>query len=277
MGRIWLGLVLVLASAGIARAGVWYYTWSCAGECAPGRLTIEGVEGPFGSSDECESVRSRDSRRDYFLAPGNLGGTNSCQQTDGAPPPVSSSSTTPSRVPIQRLRLALLGGPGYRVRDGMTESAGSATGGIEATLIGGARPVFGVELTLGLQSSSVTAPHFGAEPRRLTYVPMTIGLTSSPGKDRVRFELGADMGFLLQVGCDTCEADNLSTVSFTYSLRAGLDFYLTHKLGIGAAAVFYFGKQGDLADTIDPSMIEIAPPTFLIRIALTRRNPLLGW
>src|SRR5689334_21783835 len=150
MGRIWLGLVLVLASTGIARAGVWYYTWSCAGQCAPGRLTIEGVEGPFGSQDECESVRSHDSRRDYFVAEGNLGGLHSCEETDGAPPAVSSGSTTPSRVPVQRMQLALLGGPVYRVRDAMTESAGDMTGGIDVATIRGGRPVFGVEMGLGL-------------------------------------------------------------------------------------------------------------------------------
>lgn len=270
-------VMVVLAIPRLAHASAWYYTWTCSGGCAPGRLTIDGVEGPYGSYDDCEMVRVHDSRNQEFLAEGNLGGTHSCQESDTPPTPDSSGSGGHGYIPLQRIQFALLGGAGWRVRDAMGETAGDSTTGFEVAMIGGARPIFGIEISLGVQSSVVDAPHFNGEPHRITYVPLLFGITSSPGSSKVRLDLGADFGFLMSVGCSTCEADGLDSGAFIYSLRAGLDVYVRRKLGVGLAAVFLFAKHGDINNEFLPSMIEVTAPTFLVRGVLTLRNGSLAW
>ncbi len=43
--RLLVSVLLVLLVPATARAGVWYYKWSCVGQCAPNDLAIGGVLG----------------------------------------------------------------------------------------------------------------------------------------------------------------------------------------------------------------------------------------
>ena len=77
-----VGVVVLLGLPGQAAAS-WYYQWSCTGECSPGELAISGVEGPFSSEAECDSVREGDSyHHDLPLQPGNAGLFESCYDGD---------------------------------------------------------------------------------------------------------------------------------------------------------------------------------------------------
>jgi hypothetical protein len=262
----------------------WYYTWQCSGECAPGQLAISGVEGPFASYEECDGVRSADSRRDYFLAEGNLGGLNLCEEADAPPSPSGSSSSGGSsggsQAVLARFILAAVAGPGYRVKDaaGIEPSTGT-TAGAELVLHFGGHPILGVELGLGYQRSSVTAPHYGGAERTLSFLPITVGFTSTPAlfrgdKVEVRLDLGADVGDLFQLDCASCDADQLPGDAFVFVLRGGLDTYFGARksTGIGLDAVVMLGQLGALDDELTPSMIEELPPTFLVRVAFLARN-----
>lgn len=278
-------IALVLAAATPAYANAWYYKWSCAGECAPGRLAIRGVSAGYPTKEMCEQDRWNDSRREEFLRPGNLGGLTSCEEYESAPAPdASAGSQSTGRVPLQRFGIALSSGSGYRVREGTILAAGGSTVGLDLNFVGGPRPWIGLELGVGYQVSSVVAPRYGPSEKTLTFVPITAGLTSSPAlvrgrKVEVRLDLGADIVALAHTGCEECEADNLATLSLLYQFRAGLDFYFgTNKsMGIAVGATMMLGKQGDINDEYLPSAIEIVPPKYLLRAAFIGRNTNLVW
>ncbi len=282
--RAVVAVIVLLATVGVADAGAWYYTWSCAGACAPNQLAIRGVSGPFASEEMCNDARWGDSRRHEFIGPGNLGGLSSCLEYDSAPSAddVGVRGTT-SKVPRQRYSLGLVGGAPWHVTDGTTDTAGERTLGVDLQLVAGARPLFAVELGLGVHRAPIRSPGWMAG-QTMYVIPLTIGLTSSPGlvrarKLELRLDLGADMGFLFRRGCAACTTDGVEEISFVYVLRAGLDTYFGayRRMGIGISGLFMFGKQGDRADALTPSAIEIEPPTFLIRVALLRRNGQLFW
>lgn len=78
-----IGVVVLACLPGEAVAS-WYYRWSCNGGCAPGELSISGVEGPFSSEAECNTIRDGDDyHRDLVLQPGNFGLFESCHEEDG--------------------------------------------------------------------------------------------------------------------------------------------------------------------------------------------------
>jgi hypothetical protein len=178
-------------------------------------------------------------------------------------------------------------GPGYRIQDpgGAFEPSTGSTKGVELAAHFGARPLFGMEIVVGLHYASITAPHFGAGAHSMMFVPVLMGFTSQPALlhgDRVelRFDLGADAGLLQLVGCSACGADMLPSSSFLTELRVGLDAYLGagKRHGVGLDAMFMFGSLGDTsADAVVPSAITVVPPTFLVRLSLIWRNTDIAW
>jgi hypothetical protein len=279
-------VLVVIAAPRAARAGAWYYTWSCSGECAPGQLAINGYEGPFASEDECNSVRNADSRKDTFVAEGNLGGLDFCRESED-PPAVGGSSSVDARpVVLARWILALEAGPPYQVEDAQGyEPSTGGTGGLELGMHIGGHPGFGIETSLGLQYSEVTAPHYGATAKPMMFAPYLIGFTSTPAIVRgraaeVRLDLGVDGGILFRLGCSDCDADMLPELGFIAALRAGIDTYFGAEKngGIGIDAVFLFGGEGDVHDPTSPSAVAIHPPTFLIRLSfIARQNRGVDW
>lgn len=285
MRRVALALALVVAAPHVAQAGLWYYKWSCSGQCAPNQLAISGVSPGFATRDQCESVRWSDSRRQEFVAPGNLGGLTNCEEYDSPPSPDSSgSSGSTNPVPMQRLSVGISSGKGWRIRDATRETQGEQTYGLDLNFVAGAHPWLGVEMGGGIQLSSVTHPHYGSAPHSLLYAPITLGLTSAPRLFQsrsldVRLDLGADLGALFHVGCGDCEADGLSTISLVGVLRAGFESYFGQNRGIGVfvGATLMLGKEGNMSDAVAPSAVEILPPTFLMRLAIAGRNHNLDW
>ena len=283
MGK-WV-VVLMCFCAARAEAGAWYYKWSCAGQCAPNQLAISGVSAGYPTEEMCNDARWGDPNRTYFQQSGNLGSLTPCEEYDSAPAPdASAGSQSAAKFVFQRFSLGLQTGSGVRVRDATTDSTGSSTYGANLNMVAGGRPWIGLEFGFGLQFSSVVAPHFGMTAKTLTYLPVAIGFTSSPAimrgrKVEVRLDLGADAVGMFQIGCDTCEADDLDTVALLGELRAGLDFYLggSKSKGIAIDAAMTFGKQGNMTDEILPSAIEITPPRYLVRAAYIGRNTDLFW
>jgi len=280
--------IATICAPRLARAGAWYYTWSCSGGCAPDQLAITGVEGPFGSADECENVRSHDARRDQFLAPGNLGNLDSCQEADAPPTPSSSasSSSSPRAAVLARFGLSLVVGPPYRVEDldGEQRSTGS-TIGTELTFVFGGHPALGIELASGFHYSRVTAPYYGPNAKAMMFIPLLMGLTSSPAlvhfqAAEVRLDLGLDGGFLFRVGCSECEREMLSDVGLAWQLRGGVDVYMgeSRSTGFGFDALVQFGTLGDVHDDLAPTPIAIETPSFLLRVSyLSRNNSGVAW
>jgi hypothetical protein len=281
-----VALIVVIGAPGVARAGAWYYTWQCSGGCAPGQLAISGVEGPFASYEQCDGARSGDSRRDYFLAEGNLGGLNLCEEADAPPSPSASGGGGTRAAVVARLMVAGVVGGGYRVEDatGIEASTGT-TGGFEIDVQFGGHPIFGLEVGLGYQQSSVTAPHFGPDAHTIEFVPLTIGFASTPAlfhgdAFEVRLDLGASLGDYFRIGCDDCDADMLQGDAILGIFRGGIDTYFGRErsFGIGVAGVYLTGSQGNLHDDVSPSLIEIRPPTYLLRVTfLSRHHDGVAW
>ena len=274
-----VAVVVTVAAPKLARAGAWYYTWSCSGECAPNQLAIKGYEGPFATEDDCNSVRNGDSRRDTFVAPGNLGGLDFCRESEGPPSVDGGSSEAGPPTVTARFLLALVAKPSYRVEDpnGIEPTTGG-TGGLDLGLHIGGHPTFGIETSLGLHYTEMTAAHYGAMAKPMMLVPYLIGFTSTPaiirGSTEVRLDLGLDGGLLFLAGCDQCDADMLPTIGFIGQLRAGIDTYFGAQKngGIGLDAIFMFGQLGDPHDATSPSAVAILPPTILFRVSFIARN-----
>lgn len=273
--------VIVLALTGVADAGAWYYTWNCAGGCAPNQLAISGVNGPFGSEGMCNDARRGDPRRQEVIAPGNAGWVSSCEESDSAP---AAADGSPSKAIVtQRYSLNVLGGRGWTVRDAMGDTAGLSTFGIDLRLVGGPRPWIGLEGGLGIQRAPIRSPRWTGEVNMLV-IPWTIGFASSPGIIRaksleLRFDFGAAIAFLFRASCDECNTADVSSSAYVWVLRGGVDIYprAARTPGIGIHAVMWRGKQGSLTDETAMSAIEIIPPTFFIEVSLLGRNERLAW
>jgi hypothetical protein len=284
MGR-WATIYAVLMLSTPAYAGAWYYKWSCAGQCAPNQLAISGVSAGYPTEELCNDARWGDPNRTYFLESGNLGSLTSCEEYESAPAPdANAADQSAAKFVFQRSSIGAVAGSGYRVGDATTDSTGSSTLGASFNIVTGGRPWIGLEFGFGVQFSSVLAPHFGTTAKTLTYLPVTMGFTSSPAivrarKVEVRLDLGADAVGLFELGCDTCEADDLDTVALLGELRAGLDFYFGNAKSKGVAinASMMFGRQGNIDDEFLPSAIEITPPRYLLRAAYIGRNMDLFW
>ena len=268
----------VMTTVGTASAGEWYYTWSCAGRCSPGRLTIEGREGPFATREECEWTRDRDTRADEFVAEGNLGGLSSCEEVvrepgTGAVVLGPSSSSPPAKVRIASMEVGLALGPGWTTTaEGGDARSGAATLGLELESHTG-RDVGGGALQLGLYGTRLEAAMLGAEPRTVLAVPLSVGIVLTPtvyhrGGTRVGLDLGASLGGLLLAGCGDCAGPVFDeTITFGYTLRAGLDVFTSGRTGLGVDVVFPRWQLGSAT----AGNLELESPRWMIRVSMVGR------
>ncbi len=261
-------------------AGPWYYEWSCAGACAPGRLTIEGREGPFLSRADCDYARDHDLRADEFVGPGNLGGLNFCYEdtsvttTPGTTVTVSPGpATRPPRRSEIEIGFAL--GPAWSATSETATTRGSMTVGIEADSHYG-RDAGGATVQLGFFATRLEAPLLGAEPRSLFIVPLSIGLALTPkvaggATWSVRPDLGASVGGFFQLGCSGCPGAVFDeTLIFGYTLKAGVDVYLSRDSGVSLDLIMPRWQLG----TATPGNLLLESPTWMLRLSAINRPAL---
>ncbi|HTJ44725.1 MAG TPA: hypothetical protein VL463_21615 [Kofleriaceae bacterium] len=267
---------LVVASSGTALAGSWYYDWSCAGRCAPGRLTIEGREGPFESREMCDWSRDRDTRADEFVAEGNLGGLTSCyeSQPSAGATFVATGETAPApKVRLSAIQVGLALGPGWQATgDGGAVTSGAGTVGIDLAMRTG-RDFGGGVVQLGLHGTQLEAPMLGTDAKTSFVIPAFIGLVVSPriagGEARhVRAVLAASIGGFLELGCSGCAGPVFDdTLGFGYTLEAGLDVYTSRDSGFNVAAIFPRWEIG----AAGPGNLLLEPPSWMVRLSLIGR------
>jgi hypothetical protein len=272
-----LAALLLMASVGVAEAGPWYYEWSCTGRCAPGRLTIEGREGPFASREECEWARDHDTRADEFVAEGNLGGLAFCEEIATTPAAggvhVAPAPASQNKVRITALELGVAVGAGWAAtgEDGMARS-GDGTLGLELDSHTG-RDVGGGSLQLGLYATRVEAPMLGSEPRTVFTLPFSVGLALTPkvygkGARSVRLDLGASLGGMLLFGCSDCPGAVFDeTLAFGYSFKAGVDVFTSKSSGVGIDVIVPRWRMGAAA----PGNLLLESPTWMLRLSLIAR------
>ena len=230
-----LAALLLMVSAGAAQAGVWYYEWSCAGRCAPDRLTISGREGPFTTRADCEYARDHDLRADEFVAEGNLGGLEFCEEdhspTTAAYVAPGGAGAAPTKTRISALELGVALGTSWR-----------ATVGLEIDSHVG-RDVGGGSMQLGLYGTWLENPLLGADARAAMIIPMSIGLALTPqvyrhGASSARLDLGASLGGFFLLGCSGCAGPVFDeTLAFGYTLKAGLDYFVSKDTGFGVDVI----------------------------------------
>ncbi len=281
--RVWWIVLVAVLAVREAHAGAWYYRWSCSGACAEGRLAIRGVSPGYASKEMCERERWNDSRRHEFIGPGNLGGLTFCEEYD-AEPSADGLGSEGRKIPMQRFSLAAIGGPGWTVTDGTMSSTSDLTAGAELHFVGSARPMFGLEASIGVQRTTLSHPRWGADAVPVLIVPLALGLTSNPGIIRarsfeLRLDLGADVAFGFRNGCAPCDTDEIPSINTMGMFRAGLDVHLgaSRGVGIGLHGVYLLGRFGNRADEFTPSATELEPPSFLLRLGLIFRNNNLFW
>jgi hypothetical protein len=271
-----LATLIVIGSAAAAEAGPWYYTWSCAGDCAPGQLTIEGREGPFLSRADCEYARDHDRRAVEFVEPGNLGGLASCEEDTSVGATyvaVPATPHTPSKVRMASVELGLAFGPGWRTTsDGGGVTDGPATVGVEVDAHTG-RDLGGGSMQLGLYGTWVEAPMLGESPRAVVVLPLAIGLVLTPqvyhrGARSLRLDVGASAGGFFLFGCSDCGAPVFDeTLAFGYTLKAGLDLYLSSTTGFSLDVVFPRWQIGTAAS----GDLMLESPTWMLRLSAINR------
>jgi hypothetical protein len=273
-----LAALVLMASIGMAHAGSWYYKWSCTGRCSPGRLVIEGGEGPFATREECEWVRDRDTRADEFVAEGNLGGLSSCEEVASAAaagPPiyVAPSPAARNKVRIAAIEVGVALGTGWSTtgEDAMTRH-GAGTVGLEIDSHTG-RDIGGGALQIGIYGTRVEAPMLGAEPRTVMSLPLSVGLALTPkvfgrGGRSVRLDLGASLGGMLLFGCDDCPGAVFDeTIAFGYSLKAGVDVFTSKSTGFGIDVLFPRWQLG----AATAGNLELESPTWMLRLSVIGR------
>lgn len=274
-----LAALVLAVSAGAAHAGTWYYEWSCTGECAPGQLVIEGREGPFASREACEWARDHDSRADYFVAPGNLGGLASCEEdtsaSAGAPTAgyVAAPAAPANRVRYSSIELGVALGTGWvTTGEDQIARAGAGTLGIEIDAHTG-RDVGGGALQLGFYGTRLEAPMLGDDARTVLVMPLSVGLALTPkvythGARSVRLDLGASAGGMLLAGCGDCAGPVFDeTITFGYTLKAGVDVFTSATSGIGLDVVFPRWALGAAA----PGDLRLESPSWLLRLSMIAR------
>ncbi|MCE9576343.1 MAG: hypothetical protein K8W52_24560 [Deltaproteobacteria bacterium] len=271
----------LIALEGAALAGPWYYEWSCSGACAPGQLAISGREGPFASRADCEYARDHDSRENDFVAPGSLGGLDFCaEDTTAVPAPVmssaSSSSTPAPKAHRSELELGVAFGPGWSATsEGGAVTRGSMTVGLEADTHYG-RDAGGGSVQLGLYRTQLEAPMLGTEARSFYILPISIGLALTPkiaggASWSLHPDLGASVGGFFQFGCSGCAGAVFSeTLTFGYTLKAGVDLYFARDTGVSLDVLMPRWQVGN------PSAgnLMLESPSWMLRLSLINRPDL---
>jgi len=265
----------VLLVPGVALAGDWFYDWSCAGECSPGRLVIEGREGPFATREECDWSRDRDLRADEFVRQGNLGGLTSCYEVQRPGPAGGGGVVVVGTAPAQRTRIAAMEvgvsvGPGWLAtgEDGISTS-GTATWAVEIDQHAG-RDSGGGSMQIGLQGTWLEAPMLGPDPHHFLTLPMFVGIVATPrlfgGKDwSVRADLGASLGLFFLIDCSDCVGPVFDeTLAFGYTMKAGVDVYTSKNAGFSLDLVFPRWEVGSAG----PGNLRLESPAWLVRLSI---------
>jgi hypothetical protein len=280
-----LVVILVAAGAGRAEAG-WYFRWECTGACAPDRLTVSGVEGPYASESDCGSGRTQKGLD--VNGPGSAGTTDECYDDAGGGGGGGGSpfsGVKPARL-ARAYVAAVYGAPwSYTYADGSTAKTGATSGFELEAAVGGER--LGLIVMLGaLRASGVPArPERPLEP--LWAFEFAIGLHSSPfallrrSGFELRPDLGAAFGDESRFSCTACEFSitrkSEPQSALALRLRAGLDMYLGRRRarGIALEAIYLRAKlTGDTAidDPLGDVDTAIEAPTWLIRLSFLQRG-----
>lgn len=273
-----LAALALMVSAGVAQAGVWYYEWSCTGRCAPGQLAVSGREGPFLSRADCEYARDHDQRANEFVAEGNLGGLEFCEEDTSQPTgvylgPAPGPAAAPTKARISALELGVALGASWRATgaDGMT-TTGPGTVGLEFDSHVG-RDVGGGSMQLGLYGTWLENPLLGTDARSAMIIPMSIGLALTPrvyhrGDRSARLDLGASVGGFFLLGCSGCVGAVFDeTLAFGYTLKAGLDYFVSKDTGFGVDVIFPSWQIGSAA----PGNLLLESPTWMVRLSMIGR------
>ncbi|MBL8622490.1 MAG: hypothetical protein JNK64_14350 [Myxococcales bacterium] len=283
MRSLLIGVLTVAAFPAAAVAGPWYYEWSCTGRCAPGQLAISGREGPFDSREDCEYARAHDARSDEFVSEGNLGGLEFCEEdTTGNHAPtggaaVGGGGAPPRPARMSQIEVGVAFGPGWQATtaDGGT-TVGAGTLGLDIETHTG-KDVGGGALLFGIHATRVEAAMLGADARSVVTMPLLVGIDLTPavagGKGwQVRVDLGASIGGFLLAGCGDCPGAVWDeTLGFGYSLKAGVDVYLSKDSGVSLDLIVPRWEIGDTS----PGNLRLDSPVWLVRASMVGRpaNP----
>ncbi len=266
--RVVLTCLVVVATSATAHAA-WYYRYSCSGACAPDQLAAVGVSPGFISAADCESARNADPRRYTNQQSGSLGGLSSCFESDAPPSADGGMGAGPKNPPpFQFFAVGLIGGPGYKP---VNELEGVAAGGIDLAFTFGGRPFFGLLLRTGIRGShfdsdASTKAHFGM------FWPLMMGITLAPGTHRTRFEVGADGGLEISIGCKGCPGAALVGV-----VRGGLVHYFASPMDLSRRGD-RSGRAGLALEVVKEYRTgNIEGSMAMLRVTFRMRNDALSW
>jgi len=279
MGK-WIAATVVLLSIvgtiQTAHAAGWYYDWQCTGKCSPGQLGISGVEGPFASEDQCNSVRDGDGRKWTFIAEGNLGGLGSCiyhgDQPAGSSGSASSSSSGASKARFTRVSMAMATTPGWTFeRPNGSATQGQPSVGFEFEAHIG-RAEFGIDLVAGLHGTTVAAPFLSADDAQVTIAVALVGLSFAPfplvhsETLDVRPTLGVYAGLVGPIGC-VGDCTNGAPSGFGLRGKVGLDFYIgrSRRPGVSLELVVDSHQLGIIDSASPPEFLRITAPSWMLR------------
>ena len=259
----WLVVLVVLSATRVAHAS-WWYTWTCTGNCSSGQLAATGVRGPYSSEGDCDGARGSDPVNELIMESGNLGSISYCSESD-SPPAVDGGGGWHRHVPTQRLSLAIVGGPGWHLRDTdtMTEQTGDFTAGGDARVLIGGRPFFALVLGAGGQATRITTPKAGTGQQSMLFASLVFGVQFAPRlSEHLRLEFGGDLVGNVGVLCSACQSAGWEDV------HGGFDIYGSGRRGVEIDVTYQSYSS-------DPNVM--LPPDWLVRVSLLRRNVELAW
>ena len=218
-------------------------------------LVIIGLHAAAAADDEVGHVCVRNAR--YMTCPDG----STVDVCDGCAFGGSSGSggydPNKPKMPIQGFRAGLLGGPSYTLADDSADPAKGFGMGLEAGMVGGGKPVFGLLVSLGMRAARTIDRTTGEGTPRF-WLPVQVGLNIAPRiGPHSRVQLGASGGMAFGLN------DNAKG-AFIYDLWAGFAFYgKTDGIGID---VVHSGMTGD-----------VHPPVGFLRLSFLHRNKDLDW
>jgi hypothetical protein len=265
----------LLFAPNAALAGRWYYKWICTGQCASGPYQgFDGREGPWATYEECDYVRSRD-RRDRGPRPYTI---MFCEDEDGPgssrgrPAYVPAAAATQQKVHLSVIETGLAAGQGWSAKSDTGTTTGAFTVGIELDGHAG-RDFGGGSMQLGFYGTKLEAPLLGSEPRSWFLIPLAIGLVITPqvyesGETSVRLDLGASAGGFYGFGCSDCAGPVFQEgIGFGYTLKAGLDLYLSRTGGVSLDVILPRYTLGAAV----PGNLELSSPKWMVRLSLLEK------
>lgn len=276
-----LTIVVVLAAlASTAAADSWYFRWECAGACAPDRLDVRGVDGPYASEGDCD--RAQRQRRMEINGPGSAGSATSCYTASSAD---AASGGGGAAVRPARLARAYVtahaGGPWTVAYDnGTVADAGPTTGLTLEAVLG--HQALGIFVGLGFMRAPGTAPTPTDALDPLLFYDLQLGFSSSPFAffRRPGLEARPDLGVTLidagRLGCERCDFDVDDPLGepeaangLGVRLHGGLDLFFGRRRRNGLAVEAVYQR---LRMTGDAVSAELTAPTWMFRVSWIRRG-----